>query len=229
MTDFRLEGPGSGGDVDGPASATDNAIARFDGTGGKTLQDSKVTIGDTGLITQTATADIDNIFYNTVDSNASDAREIRLTFRGDTAAGAAHDMVEIMVSHNGAAADHQGRFRILLNDGNDSSVPTSEILNFTPREAVFNELGQNNDFRVEGDTDPNLFIIDASDDAVRIGEDTSSKIGFYGLTAVVQPSALTGRDSTVVVDDATALLVINNTRTRLNDLEDRLQALGLLA
>lgn len=37
----------AGGDVDGPASATDNAIARFDGTTGKLIQNSGVTISDT--------------------------------------------------------------------------------------------------------------------------------------------------------------------------------------
>lgn len=36
-----------GGDVNGPASSTDNAIVRFDGTGGKTIQNSTVTIADT--------------------------------------------------------------------------------------------------------------------------------------------------------------------------------------
>lgn len=36
------------GDVVGPGSSTDNAIARFDGTGGKTLQDSGVTVDDSG-------------------------------------------------------------------------------------------------------------------------------------------------------------------------------------
>ena len=35
------------GDVDGPASATDNAVARFDGTTGKLIQNSTVTIADT--------------------------------------------------------------------------------------------------------------------------------------------------------------------------------------
>lgn len=35
------------GDVTGPASSTDNAIARFDGTTGKIIQDSAVTIADT--------------------------------------------------------------------------------------------------------------------------------------------------------------------------------------
>ena len=39
------------GDVDGPASATDNAVARFDGTTGKLIQNSAVTIDDTGNIT----------------------------------------------------------------------------------------------------------------------------------------------------------------------------------
>lgn len=34
-------------DVTGPGSSTDNAIARFDGTGGKTIQNSAVTIADT--------------------------------------------------------------------------------------------------------------------------------------------------------------------------------------
>jgi hypothetical protein len=37
-----------GGDVVGPASATDNAIARYDGTSGKLIQNSVTTIDDTG-------------------------------------------------------------------------------------------------------------------------------------------------------------------------------------
>lgn len=36
------------GDVTGPASSTDNAVARFDGTAGKTLQNSPMTVSDTG-------------------------------------------------------------------------------------------------------------------------------------------------------------------------------------
>jgi hypothetical protein len=44
-----ISGSGSG-DVTGPASSTDNAVARFDGTGGKTLQNSSVIISDTGGI-----------------------------------------------------------------------------------------------------------------------------------------------------------------------------------
>lgn len=38
---------GSSGDVVGPASATDNAVVRFDGTTGKLVQNSAVTVADT--------------------------------------------------------------------------------------------------------------------------------------------------------------------------------------
>lgn len=40
-----------GGDVVGPASSIDNAIARFDGTTGKVVQNSVVTLDDTGVLT----------------------------------------------------------------------------------------------------------------------------------------------------------------------------------
>jgi hypothetical protein len=40
--------PSAGGDVVGPASATDNAIARFDTTTGKLIQNSTVTLDDNG-------------------------------------------------------------------------------------------------------------------------------------------------------------------------------------
>lgn len=48
-----------GGDVTGPASSTDNAVARFDGTTGKIIQNSAVTIADT-------TGDITGGAYNKV-------------------------------------------------------------------------------------------------------------------------------------------------------------------
>jgi hypothetical protein len=43
-------GPQGPGDVDGPASSTDNAVARFDGTTGKLIQNSLVTVSDTGAV-----------------------------------------------------------------------------------------------------------------------------------------------------------------------------------
>jgi hypothetical protein len=49
--------PGGLGNVVGPASGTDNAIVRFDGTTGKLIQDSAVSIADTtgNIVTPVAT------------------------------------------------------------------------------------------------------------------------------------------------------------------------------
>lgn len=44
-------GGGGVGDVVGPGAATDNALARFDTTTGKLIQDSAITLDDTGAIT----------------------------------------------------------------------------------------------------------------------------------------------------------------------------------
>lgn len=78
-----------GGDVTGPASATDNAIVRFNGAGGKSIQDSQVLVDDentlypyagstnyppidmaTGVVTSTAIAGAieydGNVFYQSV-------------------------------------------------------------------------------------------------------------------------------------------------------------------
>jgi len=41
----------AGGGITGPGSSTDNAIVRWDGTGGSAIQDSSIIIGDTGHIT----------------------------------------------------------------------------------------------------------------------------------------------------------------------------------
>lgn len=47
---FDLVNPTGTGDTTGPASSTDNAVVRFDGTTGKALQNSSVTIDDSGNI-----------------------------------------------------------------------------------------------------------------------------------------------------------------------------------
>ena len=44
-------GGGGGGDVTGPGSSTDNAVARFDSTTGKIIQNSGVVINDSGEVT----------------------------------------------------------------------------------------------------------------------------------------------------------------------------------
>ena len=84
-----LDGKTAVGDASGPGSSTDNAVARFDGTGGKTLQNSSMTIDDNGDVIVVGTTPTVTI--------------------GD---GGAEDT---MLVFDGAAAD----FRVGLDDGND--------------------------------------------------------------------------------------------------------------
>lgn len=60
--DVLESGGGGTGDVEGPASSTDNALVRFDGITGKLIKDSSVTLSDLGelsLVSIIATGDID--------------------------------------------------------------------------------------------------------------------------------------------------------------------------
>jgi hypothetical protein len=73
--------PSLGGDVVGPASSTDNGIVRFDGTTGKLVQDSGVSISDANLLTTTALTVNDNTTLgssntDTVNFNARVASDI---------------------------------------------------------------------------------------------------------------------------------------------------------
>ena len=78
--------PSLGGDVVGPSSATDNAIARFDTNTGKLIQNSVVTVGDTGVIAG-ATA-ISNINYVDFDTTyATTLTEGQLGWDGNNTLG----------------------------------------------------------------------------------------------------------------------------------------------
>lgn len=80
------------GDVVGPASSTDNAIARFDLTTGKLLQDSAVTIGDSGQMAINAGAADDALVVTSTFNgyqakfryDASNRFEIGVTATGNT-------------------------------------------------------------------------------------------------------------------------------------------------
>lgn len=59
-----ISGGGGTGDVNGPASSTDNAVARFDGLTGKLLQNSAVTIDDTGVVAGSSISGATNTITN---------------------------------------------------------------------------------------------------------------------------------------------------------------------
>lgn len=66
------------GDVTGPGSSTDNAIARFDGTGGLTLQNSGVTIDDSDNVIIPGNLQVDGT-TTTVNSTTLDVADANIT------------------------------------------------------------------------------------------------------------------------------------------------------
>jgi hypothetical protein len=71
--------PSLGGDVVGPASATDNAIARYDTTTGKLIQNSLVIVDDTGSITGVNALTAESLTVNnnaTLGSSNTDTLEV---------------------------------------------------------------------------------------------------------------------------------------------------------
>lgn len=81
ITGGSITGVSGLGDVTGPASATDNAITRFDGTTGKLVQNSAVTISDTGDLSGVNSIITPN--YITLDTTANETSGIAKLFWDD--------------------------------------------------------------------------------------------------------------------------------------------------
>lgn len=87
-------GSSPAGDVVGPASSTDNAIARFDGTTGKLLQNSGVLIDDSDNVTGVTSLNIDgatgNVLIVDTDTLVVDATNDRVGIGQATPTAALH-------------------------------------------------------------------------------------------------------------------------------------------
>ena len=78
--------PSLGGDVAGPSSATDNAVARFDTTTGKLIQNSLVIIDDTGSVTGVNALTAESLTVNnnaTLGSSNTDTLDVRSRISSD--------------------------------------------------------------------------------------------------------------------------------------------------
>lgn len=113
-----VDAAGSGvGDVVGPASSTDNAIARFDGTTGKLLQNSTVTIGDTGGISSTIASGGNTVALTLVQNDTvNNPRTVSLT---STSTGAT---LFIDPNANASVSTSTGGAVLIENTGNLGSA-----------------------------------------------------------------------------------------------------------
>lgn len=80
------------GDVDGPASSTDNALARWDGTTGKLLQNSVAILDDNGRLSI---------------SNAFASNDLTMTIRNTSATGGAGAVVYTRVDSSGGDVKYE--------------------------------------------------------------------------------------------------------------------------
>lgn len=88
---------GGGGNVTGAASSTDNAISRFDGTGGITLQNSLVTVSDAGAVVAPQAGSIIPFYFDNEAAFPSAA-----TYHG--AIAHSHAVGKMFFAHGGAWA-----------------------------------------------------------------------------------------------------------------------------
>ena len=95
----------------------------------------------------------------------------------------------------------EGNSNVTVTDAGTGKIEFSvdgvEVADFTTSATIFNETGANQDFRVEGDTNENLFVVDASADHVGIGTNAPA------VLAHVQ-------DTTATTDAVTQVLRIDS-------------------
>jgi hypothetical protein len=130
---FVWTAPSGAGDVVGPASATDNAIARFDATTGKLLQNSSVTIADDGAIRSPAVGSLIPFYF---ENTAALTQQLAQTYHG--AIAHAHIPGRMYYAHGGlwqmlANAATGTSAQLLANDGSNgfSNVTVGSGLSFS--------------------------------------------------------------------------------------------------
>lgn len=169
---------GGTGDVVGPGSSTDEAVARYDGTTGKLLQDSNVTVNNNGRVFINPSADSDALWIKQHASQTIDP---------------------IIITDS----DENDQIRFLANGG-----------------AVFNEEGNDVDFRIETDTNANAFFVDGGNNNVGIGTgtpdasamvdivSTAKGLGLPSMTTAQRTAIGSPRDGLIVYDSDLDLVYV---------------------
>jgi hypothetical protein len=94
-----------------------------------------------------------------------------------------------------------------------------ERVEFGNTETVFNDGGDNVDFRVEGDTNANLLFVDASADAIGIGTaspNASAILDAQSTTKGVRMPNMTTTQKNAIVSPAAGLMVFDTTLAKLS-------------
>jgi hypothetical protein len=180
------------GDVYGPASATDNAVARFDSTTGKIIQNSAVTIGDDGA---------------TVIAANSSSDGLRITQLGGGNAllvedSANPDATPFVVDSNG---------NVGIGDSSPSTYVTGGLVaksssSFSPAVMVWNKTNDASSPIFTGRKDRNGAIVQSGDELCRI-----FAAGYDGASYISAASIIAHVDGTPGTNDMPGRLVFSTT------------------
>lgn len=188
------------GDVYGPASATDNAVARYDGTTGKIIQNSAVTIADDGATVIAA-------------NSASDG--LRITQLGAGNALVVED--ETNPDATSTVITAAGAVRVGSSTSYNTVYGASQ---FAPGFQLYNTAGTGGFYRYAADTDGAALVFAKSRNAtvgsqtVVNSSDTLGYLGFAGSdgTNFTTAATITGAvDGTPGTGDMPGRLTFNTT------------------
>ena len=183
------EAAGAGGSFSGPGSSTDNAVVRFNGTGGATGQNSGLIVVDsnnvTGAANVTLSGELDAAtgdFSGIIDVAGAATLASLVCTAGGTFGGG-YGSTGATISTAGV-----GQFNGALTT--DGALTASGDISFDGGAFVFNEAGADKDFRIEGDAQANLFFVDASVDTINLRSTASANtasgaqtLGIHGEAA----------------------------------------------
>lgn len=221
----------STGDVVGPGSATDNAIARFDGTTGKLIQNSVGILSDTGVLTgiieidggvvfNEPGADVDHRFEGDTATSllvldaGLDAVQI-----GTTTAGVIADFRTAAIVFNENAADRDFRVETIsytgaiFVDASENAIgfggTGADFLYMSPTGSFFNLANNTRPVIMRGTTATNLFDVNNVANTVQIGTTTAGAIADFSASIIVINETGADQDLRAEGDTATSLFVLD--------------------
>jgi len=209
--------PTGTGDVVGPASSVDNAVVRFDGTTGKLIQNSAVTIADT-------TGDITGGKYNTVAISGSSTPTLAVT--GTTSVSGTNTGDQTITLTGDATGSGTGSFAVTIANGavtlakmanmatasfigrTTASTGVPEVLSATQSTAILNTMvGDSGSGGTKG-----LVPAPASGDATKYLKGDGTWATISGSGDVVGPASATDAVP-ALFDGTTGKLLKNSTPT----------------
>ena len=209
------ESAAGGGDFSGPGSATDNAIIRFDGTGGKTGQNSGVTIDDSNNVTGFGT-----LATSGAATLASLVCTAGATFGGGTGSTGATITTAGVGTFDGALTG------LTVEATGDTSAADNAAIGYTSAEGlILTGQGSTNDVTIKNDADGTVLEIATGGTDVEVtsgnliigtsgkGIDFAATSDASGASSEVLDDYEEGTWTAVITDGSNAATLSNATGT----------------